>query len=127
MRLIDADALKESIKDQLPTYPLRTQKGFLTYGEMNIMEHIDAQPTIETEPRGMVVFREGDKLMHIDQDALVELWRMAQRGELVEVVRCRDCKLYYPEYDGGINCGLDNCVTADDFCSQAERKDGVEE
>lgn len=34
--------------------------------------------------RRMVVFRDGDRLLHIDQDAIVELYRMKQRGELIE-------------------------------------------
>ena len=88
-------------------------------------EIIDSQPTVE--PSGMVVFREGDKLMHIDQDALVELWRMKQRGELTEpkhgrwisehlastsggsyaVVRCSVCKAQFPMYKTNYcpNCG----------------------
>ena len=53
-------------------------------------EWASSLPTIE--PNAMVTFRDGDKLMHIDQDCLVELWRMVKRGELVEVVRCKDCK-----------------------------------
>lgn len=45
---------------------------------------IDLQPTVIDEPSGMVTFREGDKLLHIDKDYLVCLWRMAQSGELTE-------------------------------------------
>ena len=74
-----------------------------------------------------VLVREEDKLVRIDADVLAQLYWDIKDGKLVEVLRCRDCKLYYPEYDGGINCGLDNCVTADDFCSMGERKTGETE
>lgn len=44
--------------------------------------------------------------------------------DMVEVVRCKDCKLFDPEHEGGIgSCGLDMNVTANDYCSKAERKD----
>ena len=32
----------------------------------------------------MITFREGDRMLHIDEDYLVCLWRMVRRGELVE-------------------------------------------
>lgn len=75
-RLIDADKLKahyawwEGGKRELTMDEAKSDFDTI----------IDLQPTVE--PSGMVVFREGDKLMHIDQDALVELWRMVQRGEV---------------------------------------------
>ena len=46
MRLIDADKLKEQIKDQLIATTLAPRQ---TYGESNIMEQIDAMPTADTE------------------------------------------------------------------------------
>lgn len=49
-------------------------------------------------------------------------------GEYVKVVRCKDCKLFDPEHEGGIgSCGIDMNVTANDYCSKAKRKDEVEE
>ena len=44
-----------------------------------------------------------------------------------ELVRCKDCKLFDPEHEGGIgSCGLDMNVTANDYCSKAERKESEE-
>lgn len=43
--------------------------------------------------------------------------------KVAELVRCKDCKLFDPEHEGGIgSCGLDMNVTANDYCSKAERK-----
>lgn len=48
-------------------------------------------------------------------------WEYEPTGQ--EVVRCKDCNLFYPEHEGGIgSCGLDMNVTANDYCSKAERK-----
>jgi SAM-dependent methyltransferase len=44
------------------------------------------------------------------------------------IVRCKDCKLFDAEHEGSIgSCGIDMNVTANDYCSKAERKDEVEE
>jgi hypothetical protein len=44
------------------------------------------------------------------------------------IVRCKDCKLFDAEHEGGIgSCGIDMNVTANDYCSKAERKDEVGE
>lgn len=58
----------------------------------------------------------------------------APAADVVEVVRCKDCKYYehpeYYHYNGGGT--KDVCRTfkrqmqADDFCSYGERKDGAE-
>ena len=52
--------------------------------------------------------------------------------DVEEVVRCKDCKYFYPfeyieqqgmcEHRSGLN-GTDYCVSEDDFCSYGERKD----
>ena len=49
--------------------------------------------------------------------------------EIVEVVRCKDCKHYRP-YEGEEHkgdcielVGLESCVYQDDFCSYGERRD----
>lgn len=44
---------------------------------------------------------------------------------LIEVVRCRDCKYYEPEPYGDVMmcyCGL-GWTKPDDYCSKGERKD----
>lgn len=61
---------------------------------------------------------------------LIKLVKKIESGQLVEVVRCRECKHYATaDFDGDIMCGctlpsamLD--ITPDDFCSYGERKDG---
>ena len=49
-------------------------------------------------------------------------------ADVVEVVRCKDCKYFQP-YEGeehkgdcGELIGLESCVYEDDFCSYGERK-----
>lgn len=53
-------------------------------------------------------------------------------ADVVEVVRCKDCKHFCP-YEGEEHkgdcaelVGLESCVYEDDFCSYGERKDGDE-
>lgn len=62
----------------------------------------------------------------------IALQKKVENGELVEVVRCKDCKYYkpqkpYPTYKGSANyccrCTYVN-VSADDFCSFGERREG---
>ena len=50
--------------------------------------------------------------------------------DVVEVVRCKNCKHFCP-YEGEEHkgdcaelVGLESCVYEDDFCSYGERKDG---
>ena len=51
------------------------------------------------------------------------------KADVVEVVRCKDCKHFQP-YEGEEHkgdcaelVGLESCVYEDDFCSYGERKD----
>ena len=51
-------------------------------------------------------------------------------ADVVEVVRCKNCKYFCP-YEGEEHkgdcaelVGLESCVYEDDFCSYGERKDG---
>ena len=51
-------------------------------------------------------------------------------ADVVEVVRCKNCKHFCP-YEGEEHkgdcaelVGLESCVYEDDFCSYGERKDG---
>lgn len=41
-----------------------------------------------------VILREGDKIIHLDAEALAELYWEVQDGKLERVVRCKDCKHY---------------------------------
>lgn len=51
-------------------------------------------------------------------------------ADVVEIVRCKDCKHYCPVYAdtmGGRDCLLLKTITrADDFCSYGERKENVD-
>ncbi len=66
----------------------------------------------------------------LTEDAMCVLDGM-KAADVVEVVRCKDCKYYTTEdFDGDILCGckvycamLD--ITPDGFCSYGERKDGA--
>lgn len=56
------------------------------------------------------------------------LQKKIESGQLVEVVRCKDCK-YWQDNNGGYpheECrwGHEETPDADDFCSYGERKDG---
>ena len=101
-RLIDADKLKAHYAWW------KGGKRELTMDEAksDFDTIIDLQPTVE--PSGMVTFREGDKLLHIDQDALVELWRMVQKGELTEPKHGRWIK-GVDEYFGDEMCKCSEC------------------
>ena len=58
---------------------------------------------------------------------LIKLVKQVDSGQLVEVVRCKDCKWWHEDDDVGY-CdnpdGLDNYAKPTDFCSYGERKDG---
>lgn len=65
--------------------------------------------------------KEFDEIIHYERIGDSLLYNHYVVGELV---RCKDCNLFYPEHEGGIgSCGLDMNVTANDYCSKAERKD----
>ena len=107
-RLIDADALMDVIRQH--EYRLATKQGSIDYGmfTLGIQQAVDEQPTVDA----------------------------------VEVVRCKDCK-HFRHYGktslfiNGKNIKAGWCqrrirydeecrMTADDFCSYGERKDGDE-
>ena len=64
-------------------------------------------------------------------DELIKRIYDIHAADVVEVVRCKDCKYFssfeYSEQQGlcinhsGLN-GIDACVSEDDFCSYGERK-----
>lgn len=60
--------------------------------------------------------------------AMKELETMSNT-DVVEVVRCKDCKHKFTEYDGSFTCnvfsnsyGLPYRIKSDDFCSRGEKK-----
>ena len=60
---------------------------------------------------------------------VIDRIKSAPAADVVEVVRCKDCKWFEPyegeEHKG--NCaelvGLESCVYEDDFCSYGERRE----
>lgn len=78
-------------------------------------------PTIE-ELTEQVIERVLEEIL-IDGEPLGKL---IDSGELVHIVRCKDCAYYRPYSDGRYDC--DNMlgmadVDEDGFCSRAERKE----
>ena len=67
-----------------------------------------------------------------DLTSLREVREDTPAADVVEVVRCKNCKYFCP-YEGEEHkgdcaelVGLESCVYEDDFCSYGERKDGDE-
>ena len=63
-------------------------------------------------------------------DELNEILNAFDRGDLVPVVRCKDCKHSAEEsYSGEFLCSrkMFGLVRSTDFCSFGERKDGADE
>ncbi len=64
----------------------------------------------------------------VEEYSYCEEW--TKRKDMVEVVRCKDCKRYTPfrniiggEMDEGECEGYDPCVPANHFCSRGERRE----
>ena len=66
---------------------------------------------------------------HCHIDKVINELKSIPTADVVEVVRCKDCKWFEPyegeEHKG--NCaelvGLESCVYEDDFCSYGERRE----
>lgn len=66
-------------------------------------------------------------------NAVIGLIENAPAADVVEIVRCKNCKHFCP-YEGEEHkgdcaelVGLESCVYEDDYCSYGERKDGDKE
>lgn len=60
------------------------------------------------------------------KDGVIDLVKRQPTADVVEVVRCKDCKYYSPLKDGGSQCErLDGLLMSkpNDFCSYGERKE----
>ena len=58
-------------------------------------------------------------------DLAKALGEMARVADMVCVVRCKDCKHWYPDADSGMACEFTNMSQPEDgFCNWAEQKDG---
>ena len=60
-----------------------------------------------------------------DLTSLRELLEDSPTADVVEVVRCKDCKnLMFSDFYGECSKGYMGIVQPDDYCSRGERKDG---
>ena len=60
-----------------------------------------------------------------DLTSLRELLEDTPTADVVEVVRCKDCKnLMFSDFYGECSKGYMGIVSPDDYCSRGERKDG---
>lgn len=60
-----------------------------------------------------------------DLTSLRELLEDSPTADVVEVVRCKDCKnLMFSDFYGECSKGYMGIVSPDDYCSRGERKDG---
>lgn len=60
-----------------------------------------------------------------DLTSLIELLEDTPAADVVEVVRCKDCKnLMFSDFYGECSKGYMGIVSPDDYCSRGERKDG---
>lgn len=85
--------------------------------------HLD-EVLLPDEKNGGKRMREFEKIVRYTQRGESDMYDVTEVGD---VVRCKDCNLFYPEHEGGIgSCGLDMNVTANDYCSKAERKDDTQ-
>ena len=72
----------------------------------------------------------GDNIFDSFDD--IEEWLESEvdNNDLIEVVRCKDCKYKFVEYDDTFTCNIfSNCyglpyrINLDDFCSRGERRE----
>ena len=114
MRLIDADEL---MKHKGNCYD---EEGHLLYavGTGNIMR----MPTIDAVPRQKYEEDMENAFAHGYTDAESNFRKMIADGELVEVVRCKDCKFFVSDMKW---CEADDehPTRPDAFCSWAERRE----
>lgn len=117
MRLIDADdAIRkmESVMDMQELYlPIHFKEWV-----------IDECHTIDAVPRQKYEEDMENAFSHGYTDAESKYRKMIADGELVEVVRCRDCKHYvYGKDEAQYYCRQTGIGTEDDFyCAYGERR-----
>lgn len=115
MRMIDADALKEQTTKKNHIWDSVTD----IYGR-GLTEIIDSLPTVDAVPRQKYEEDMESAFAHGHTDAESNFRKMIADGELVEVVRCKDCKYFDSEDDCG--CPMD-VRYSDFFCKMGERTD----
>ena len=80
---------------------------------------------------GMINLRDGDTILHLDPEFLVDIYWRVFDGELTEVVRCKDCKyfdLWGPKGKEKFDCDrfIDSPpITPEWYCAWGERREDV--
>jgi hypothetical protein len=127
VRLIDADAFKQELKE-----------NYTFYGFVDLLNDfyvaIDKQPTIEPKTKVIAQFTfDEDKLREIVHEAverIKEEYDIVDNPDAVSVVRCKECR-YCKRKRGTFKgepiifyrCEENNRdVDSDDFCSYGERE-----
>lgn len=77
---------------------------------------------------GLINLRDGDWVIHLDPEALAELYWEVQDEKLVRVVRCKDCRYYYEQPRGfSPICELTRSRTEKEgFCAWGERREDAD-
>ena len=123
-RLIDANALKESVMKEIRHYWNEGEGGY--YLAEDVIPDIDNAPTVDAVSRGVHDQVRWERDVAIEQLESYGI-SLGEKADVVKVVRCKDCIHFDPEKalrPGGIWCsywGTD--PDPDDFCSKGERKD----
>lgn len=92
MRLIDADALKENFPLPCEEWEMKGQQTLWHVRE--IRKTIDLMPTIDAVPRQKYEEDMENAFAHGYTDSESNFRKMIADGELVEVVRCKDCRFF---------------------------------
>lgn len=110
MRLIDADALKkvmiETLEALLKNPKMDNQEAHLLAAFHTVGKMINDAQTVKPIKVG---------------DVCKECWR--EGGNVIEVVRCKDCKHSTEYSDKQLDCKwFDTLVFPNDFCSNGKRR-----
>lgn len=144
MRLIDADALMDDVmkrycKDCDKRKGIKSGKRRIIYeiGDApcracsvdDMKAELENAPTIDAVPRQKYEEDMENAFAHGYTDAESKYRKMIEGGELVEVVRCKDCKHKVTTEDGEYNPRDIVCdywesdgLEETDFCSYGERR-----
>ena len=133
MELIDASTTKVSITRFFELHISHQKSKRLKAHSSELCRDmcfaIDAQQTIDAVPRQKYEDDMENAFAHGYTDAESNFRKMIADGELVEVVRCRDCKHYTWADNRAFGFPVKRCewtgfedVGNDDFCSRGERR-----
>lgn len=135
-RLIDANALKESVMKEIRHYWNEGDGGY--YLAEDVIPDIDNAPTVDAVSRGVHDQVRWERDVAIEQLESYGI-SLGEKADVVKVVRCKDCKhrgdegacpMYHVEeleWDDDGYMEVDyvphDYTTDDGFCDRGERKD----